>query len=196
MKIFVAADIYGTTPELQALVGQCCAEARILSPWDGAGCPYQCEAEAHAAFLSGGGVAAYAARLDRAIANQPAFIVGFSAGATAAWLYAAQPQVHPDSRGVLFYGSRIRYFRKLTPRFPLQLVFAAREAAFDPATLAAELSRPNVQTEIVPATDHGFMNPHSPAYSAPEFLRYRKRLQLEVERLRQNQRAHAEGDRL
>jgi dienelactone hydrolase len=176
MKILVTADIHGHTPELQTLVDDCCPGAQVLSPWAGEGCPFAREAEAHAAFLAAGGLESYAARLTQVIAQTPVFILGFSVGATAAWLYAAQPQSHPASRGMLFYGSRIRYYRELNPHFPVQLIFAEREAAFDSAALAANLARPDIRIEIVPGTAHGFMNPLSPGFSQQALSIYRERL--------------------
>lgn len=183
MKVLFAADIYGNTPQLQALVEECCPGARILSPWEGEGCPQASEAEAHAAFLDGGGVETYAERLTRTLGNEPALLVGFSAGATAGWLHAAQLQSHPASRALLFYGSRIRLYPELRPRFPVELICAAHEAAFDPAALAAELARPNVRVEIAPDTEHGFMNPLSPGFSPQAFQHYCMRLRQEHDAL-------------
>lgn len=104
-------------------------------------------------------------------------LIGFSAGATAVWLSAAQPQSHPAFRALLFYGSRIRLYSELTPRFPIELIFAAHEAAFDPAALGADLARPDVWVEIAPGTEHGFMNPRSPGFSSQALQRYCERLQ-------------------
>jgi dienelactone hydrolase len=166
MNILIASDIYGITSELRSLARSLGEGAILLSPWAGDGCPYETEAEAHEAFVAADGLSAYAAKLSAAAGQSPVFIVGFSVGATAAWLYAAQTSCHAKSRALLYYGSRIRYYTELLPTFPVRAIFAEHEAAFSPLGIVPLLASDSVDVHIVPGSRHGFMNPHSPGFSA------------------------------
>ena len=172
MKTIIASDIYGLTPALATLAGQLDRQAVVLSPWDGEGCPFATEQEAHTAFVAGEGVAGYAARITAAAGEEPAFLVGLSAGASALWLHAAGAECHPDSRAVLFYGSRIRNHLGLRPRCPVQAIFAEHEAAFDPKTIIAQIVSESVSVHIEPGTAHGFMNPLSPGFCGEASRKY------------------------
>ena len=165
-RLLVAADIYGITPALRALTADLGAKAEWLSPWDGEGCPQVTEQAAHAAFVAGPGLEAYAERIALAAAGEAVTLVGFSVGATAAWLFAAEQQCHSGSRLVLFYGSRIRHYLDLRPRCRVEAIFAEREAAFDPQAVAAAIASETVRTVVVPGSAHGFMNALSPGYDA------------------------------
>ena len=164
--MLVAADIYGITPALRELVAGLGGDAVLLSPWEGEGSPYATEQASHAAFVAGPGLDAYAGRIALAAAGEPVFLLGFSVGATAGWLFAAGEHCHPDSRLVLFYGSRIRNYLDLRPRCRVEAIFAEREAAFDPQAVAAAIASETVRTVVVPGSAHGFMNALSPGYDA------------------------------
>lgn len=172
MKILVASDIYGVTPDLAALAGELGSPAVLLSPWAGDGCPFSSESEAHTAFVAGDGLEAYAAGIAAAAGGEPVFLVGFSVGATASWLYAAGKSGHPQSRALLFYGSRIRHYVDCLPAFPLGLIFAEHEPAFSPAAIAPRLASPAVDVRIEPDSRHGFMNRLSPGFSVVLYARY------------------------
>lgn len=165
-RLLVAADIYGVTPALHALATNLGGQAELLSPWEGEGSPYATEQASHAAFVAGPGLEAYAERIALAAAGEPVTLVGFSVGATAGWLYAAGQQCHPESRLVLFYGSRIRNYLDLRPRCRVEAIFAEREAAFEPCAVAAAIVSDMVRTEVVAGAAHGFMNALSPGYDA------------------------------
>ncbi len=165
-RLLVAADIYGITPALRALAADLGAKAEWLSPWEGEGSPYATEQASHAAFVAGPGLDAYAERIALAAAGKPVMLVGFSVGATAGWLFAAGQHCDPDSRLVLFYGSRIRHYLDLRPRCRVEAIFAEHEAAFDPQAVAAAIASEAVRTVVVPDSAHGFMNALSPGYDA------------------------------
>ncbi|WP_260320104.1 MULTISPECIES: dienelactone hydrolase family protein [Peribacillus] len=56
------------------------------------------------------------------------FIIGFSAGATVAWICSEEECVD----GIVgFYGSRIRNYSELVPQCPVLLFFAQEERSFD-----------------------------------------------------------------
>jgi len=172
MRTLVATDIHGIGPELRALLAPL-QDAQFLSPWpqhDDA-CPHADEATAVRAFLAGEGLAGYARRIAEAAGGEPVRLLGFSVGASSAWLYAAQADCHPDSRMHLLYGSRIReLFQQHRPRCTVRALFAEHEAAFEPRTLVARLNElaPDlrVSAELLSGRAHGFMNPCHPAFDA------------------------------
>lgn len=164
LKLLVAADVFGATPELAALAAALPGTATVVSPYAGAQPEFAREEDAYAAFIDHGGIDAYAARLAQAIgAAPPRALVGFSAGASAAWVALARCGAAVEL-AVLFYGSRIRDFAGLAPACPVKLIFAEHEKSVDAGKLAARLRRPGVDAEIVPGTRHGFMNARSPGY--------------------------------
>lgn len=98
-----------------------------------------------------------------ALAKQYDFIqlVGFSVGATVAWLCSEHPAVQ---KVLCFYGSRIRSYTNVIPKVPVQMVFGKNEKAFSPENVRIGLSEhPLVTFEIVEGT-HGFANPYDQMY--------------------------------
>ncbi len=90
------------------------------------------------------------------------FLVGFSIGATLAWISSCSGLV---DGAVCHYGSRIRDYQHLRPSCPVLLLFASQEASFAPEKLVQKLSGiPNVYGEILVA-EHGFCDSFSPNYN-------------------------------
>lgn len=93
------------------------------------------------------------------------FIVGFSIGATTAWL-SSELAV----QGVVsFYGSRIRDFLHISPVCPVLLIFANQEKSFNVKELVEKLSRKRRVKTIIVDSDHGFANPFSDKYDEISF---------------------------
>ena len=89
-------------------------------------------------------------------------IIGFSVGATVAWLCSEHPSVH---KIIGFYGSRIRQFTQVIPRAETILLFGKQEKSFHPIHLKSTLSTyPLVVVKIVDG-EHGFADPYSPKYN-------------------------------
>jgi dienelactone hydrolase len=116
------------------------------------------------------------------------FLLGFSIGATIAWLCggdaaAAGEGFHCGGNlircdGIIgYYGSRIRDYTNVTPKCPALLIFAGEETSFDPADLQKELSgKANTEVHILKGR-HGFADSFSDNYnemSAGEAERIRK----------------------
>lgn len=166
MKVLIASDIFGTTPELSTLAKRIHEEAWIVSPYAAQCIEFGSEAEAYASFQQSGGLDAYAEKLSTAIAAlRPDALVAFSAGATAGWRALSHGPLS-IRLGVLFYGSRIRDYLHVRPTVPVKLVFAEHEKAFQVAPLLGQLCERGVTAEVVPGTRHGFMNARSPGYDA------------------------------
>lgn len=88
-------------------------------------------------------------------------LIGFSVGATIAWLCSEHPSVH---KVVGFYGSRIRQYTDVIPNAETILIFGEQEKSFNPVDLKIRLAAyPNVLINIVEAA-HGFADPYSSKY--------------------------------
>lgn len=164
MKILVASDIFGSTPELRSLILHFPGETEIVSPYDTSKAMDGTEEEAYDAFLASGGLDAYTRKLSIAISERrPDALVAFSAGAGAAWRVLSSPGLSLR-QAVLFYGSRIRGDMNLRPSVPTKLIFAEKEKAFDVAPVVATLRAQGIDAVMMPGTRHGFMNPRSPGF--------------------------------
>ena len=90
------------------------------------------------------------------------FVVGFSVGATIAWLCSQNADLYDGVVG--FYGSRIRDYMNIVPACPMLLFFPNREESFDVDEMIRGLAdKPNVQMVKYSAL-HGFADPWSKKY--------------------------------
>ena len=184
MRIIVATDIHGISPQFRSMIEPIVGEAVFLSPWDTETCPYADEHEAVSAFISQNGIERYAAKISATANDEPAYIVGFSVGASAAWLYSASGNCNPQSAAMLFYGSRIRDYSSLVPRITVTAVFAEREPSFSPEQLSRTIAGDNVRTSVEPGTAHGFMNPLSANFAPAQCAAYLRKLAVAMEQFR------------
>lgn len=89
------------------------------------------------------------------------FIVGFSIGATLAWLVAAAV---PCNGIVCHYGSRIRDYLSTKPKCPVLLIMARQDEAYLVSQVQKDLEgTPNIVLEIFEGA-HGFCDPYTAAY--------------------------------
>jgi dienelactone hydrolase len=90
------------------------------------------------------------------------FIIGFSVGATVAWLCCGDEYVD----GIVgYYGSRIRDYTNLTPQCPAMLFFPESEQAFNVDELIATLEKKKIEIHKLKGK-HGFSDPYSSSYHA------------------------------
>ncbi|PZD97307.1 hypothetical protein DNH61_02845 [Paenibacillus sambharensis] len=132
---------------------------------------YEQESEAYHYFMSEIGFEAAVDEVERLLhihreRYEDILIIGFSIGATVAWLCSSFPEVD----GIVgYYGSRIRDYLEVEPACPALLIFALQEKSVQVPVLEAELSgRPNVTVKTVDSA-HGFMNPYHPSYREEEY---------------------------
>jgi len=93
---------------------------------------------------------------------QKIFILGFSAGATVAWLCSEEKCVD----GIVgYYGSRIRNYAELEPRCPAMLFFPLEEPSFNVDELISALESKNVEVHKYMG-EHGFSDPYHSKYHA------------------------------
>lgn len=92
---------------------------------------------------------------------QKLFIVGFSVGATVAWICSEEN----DSDGIVgYYGSRIRDYLEITPQMPVMLFFPEKEKSFNVDELISVLIYKKIKTHQL-AGQHGFSDPYSSRYN-------------------------------
>lgn len=89
------------------------------------------------------------------------FLVGFSVGATIAWLCSAEEGV---SGVVGYYGSRIRDYVELEPGCPTLLFFPLEEHSFHVDELIGKLTSKNSIAKKLSGV-HGFSDPYSSHYN-------------------------------
>ncbi|WP_044639972.1 dienelactone hydrolase family protein [Risungbinella massiliensis] len=95
---------------------------------------------------------------------QHLYIVGFSVGATTAWIASSKT---PMIDGMIcFYGSRIRDYIGLDPVCPCLLFFPEQEASFQVSVLVDQLKKKDSVEVITLNAEHGFTNPNSSHYHA------------------------------
>ncbi|WHY55829.1 dienelactone hydrolase family protein [Peribacillus simplex] len=93
---------------------------------------------------------------------QKIFILGFSAGATVAWLCSEEECVD----GIVgYYGSRIRNYAELAPQCPALLFFPLEEPSFNVDELISALEIENVEIHKFNG-EHGFSDPYNSKYHA------------------------------
>ncbi|MEG9294921.1 dienelactone hydrolase family protein [Mangrovibacillus sp. Mu-81] len=96
------------------------------------------------------------------------YLLGFSVGATAAWLCSD----HKDVSGVLcFYGSRIRDYVQVNPTSRTLLFFSNQEKSFDVNPLITALEKKENKYIDIHLFDakHGYANPYSKEYCQEAF---------------------------
>lgn len=90
------------------------------------------------------------------------FLLGYSAGATIAWLCSG---LDINCNGVIgFYGSRIRDYLETTPKCPVLLIYPEVETSFDPHELAEGLNKKEKVSVHILDGEHGFADPYSANY--------------------------------
>lgn len=90
------------------------------------------------------------------------FIVGFSVGATVAWLCSELKYLD----GIVgYYGSRIRNYVDIRPKCPTMLFFPEEEPSFNVNELIETLHNKNIDIHKYTGK-HGFSDPYSQTYNA------------------------------
>jgi len=181
MKLLVATDIFGETPELLDWLTPVVQAAdltlqlvspyampftdRVLSPALAENPELAPDQLAYQRFIQQGGIDAYAKKLQLNFdVQQEEFIaLGFSAGAAALWQLAAKPQLWLKQL-LGFYGGQIRHCSALQPLVSTTLIWA-QEAHFDVEQLHRQLQQLAFVQSNLTSYPHGFINPHSVGYN-------------------------------
>lgn len=88
------------------------------------------------------------------------FIVGFSVGATVAWVCSEEEGINGV---VCYYGSRIRNHLEIEPICPTMLFFPETEKSFDVDELIASIEKTNPNIHKLKGK-HGFTDPYNSNY--------------------------------
>jgi dienelactone hydrolase len=170
--IIVLHEIYGINRHMEQVCMEFAAQGYdVLCPdmLDRSGpFPYEREEAAYRYFMGKVGFEKPAEKIIQLAAGargnyNRVFIVGFSAGASVAWLCSAK---YAELEGVVgYYGSRIRNYMDVTPLVPVLLLFASEEKSFDAFELAHVLEVKKNTAAFVLDGRHGFADPYSLNYN-------------------------------
>lgn len=169
MKVILVPDIFGDGVHLSRLIEHLKSNGfsvTIVSPYKSL-FSFKSEEEAYQCYLTESGHDDYYRKLLNVIEQETeAFVLlGFSAGASAAWRAVSNLQ-HQNLKGFLgFYPGQIRNYLDLSPKSDTRLVFPKQEKHFDVNKVISSLSnKQKVVCEMTPF-EHGFMNENSPGFN-------------------------------
>ncbi|MGG1397549.1 dienelactone hydrolase family protein [Bacillus salipaludis] len=92
---------------------------------------------------------------------QKIYMIGFSVGATVAWLCSEEECLD----GVVgYYGSRIRNYKQIVPLCPTILFFPQEEPSFSVDGLISNLAKKNIEIHKF-LGQHGFSDPYSTKFN-------------------------------
>ncbi|RJS58913.1 hypothetical protein CJ483_01600 [Bacillus sp. PK3_68] len=126
---------------------------------------YEEEAAAYRHFIENVGFVRAARTMKRLLIDmekkyKKVFLIGFSVGATVAWLCSEEKSVD----GIIgYYGSRIRDYLSISPQCPVLLFFPQEEPSFSVDELIKHLRTGSIQVHQLNG-QHGFSDPYSPRY--------------------------------
>ncbi|MFJ8526956.1 dienelactone hydrolase family protein [Bacillus sp. NPDC094106] len=175
IALIVVHEIYGVNNHMQDVI------ARFSSPQIDVFCPnflqldapfhYDEEAKAYSHFMQNVGFHYGKEQVEEMVTKlskdyEYIGLIGFSIGATIAWLCSDNPKVHFI---IGCYGSRIRDYLQVKPTCPTLLIFPGTEASFSVSSLITALQKQNnplLQIEQLPG-EHGFLNSYTTKYNVP-----------------------------
>ncbi|MDO6447258.1 hypothetical protein Q4493_15925 [Colwellia sp. 1_MG-2023] len=173
MSLILVTDVFGVTSALLEISKKLGANS-IVDPYSGQMMEFKDEANAYSYFVNEIGADNYLLHLLKAVKsiNQQTTLIGFSVGATAIWRLSEIECNSFINQAYCFYGSQIRNFTKIEPRFKINLVFPKSEPHFDVAELQSNIAeKDNVKTKKVEYL-HGFMNYYSNNYSKYGYMEH------------------------
>lgn len=172
--LFLVADIFGRTRALETMgkqLSETVPDIRIIDPYQGLDHSFGTEAGAYTYFTDRVGLACYASILADALADPgpDTVLIGFSVGASAIWSVSDRPSFRHIKKAFCFYGSQIRQYTGIRPRFDMELIFPEQEPHFDVDELIGILTaKDRVSCSKAPGL-HGFMNELSPHFNPDSY---------------------------
>lgn len=179
MSIVIVCDVFGKTAELMSLAKELNAES-IIDPYDGIDMCFKNEKQAYTYFTEKVGLDAYLAQLENAVKafSNAKTLIGFSVGAAIVWRLSGSITSDSVKSAVCFYGSQIRHFTEVVPKFEMQMIFPNREIHFDVLKLQETISTSKKVQCCKTDYLHGFMNYHSVNFSPVAYREHIKSLKL------------------
>lgn len=186
--LFLIADIFGRTRALESMgqqLSETVPDIRIIDPYQGMDHRFETEALAYAYFMDRVGLASYGSSLADALASPgpDTVLIGFSVGASALWSVSDRPFRRHIRKAFCFYGSQIRQYTGIRPRFDMELIFPEREPHFNVDELIGILTAKD-RVSCSKATGlHGFMNELSPHFDPESYAVFMEYLKTALNRL-------------
>lgn len=99
------------------------------------------------------------------------YLLGYSVGATIAWLCSGEDNM---CNGIIgYYGSRIRDYKNIIPKSAVLLIFPTEEKSFNVEELVYSLKKRDINVHMLNGK-HGFGDPFSKNYCAQSFEKAEK----------------------
>ncbi|WP_444920392.1 hypothetical protein ACJJID_16315 [Microbulbifer sp. CnH-101-G] len=181
MKVIVVSDIWGRTEALSVLYLRTFKDYIILDPYSGSEKNFESEGDAYKYFINECGMEKYYAFVSSYIQEQhySCNLLGFSVGATVAWLLACRITAGTINKTACFYGSRVRDFLNERPKQRgVDFFLAVREPSFNVLDFSRQLSAMPMVTLHKTRFSHGFMNSCSENFNPEAYRHYRDWLKI------------------
>jgi len=172
MSTILVSDVFGVTPALLE-ISKKLAACTIVDPYKGEMMAFKNEAEAYSCFMEKVGLDEYLTRLIEVVENidKTTTLIGFSVGASTIWRLSEKLKNTLVKQAFCYYGSQIRNFTEVQPRFKINIILPKTEVHFDVVALQASLAnKSNVNTQRLEYL-HGFMNYHSSNYHSDGYTK-------------------------
>lgn len=172
-KVVLATDIFGITDHVLWLADQFSnvCQIAVVDPYEGREMNFSDEKAAYKYYTEHVGLDRYKDMVEsKVLKTGSGVLLGFSAGASAAWRVVAKAKGLQAAIGV--YSSQIRNYLDLNPRCRCDLVFPAKEAGFDLEPVVERLAAKPMVSVARTTFLHGFMNKHSTNYDQAACARY------------------------
>ncbi|SQD78115.1 dienelactone hydrolase family protein [Moritella yayanosii] len=170
MHIIIITDIFGLTKDTDLLAASLSTEqtrVTVIDPYEGNKQQFVNEHAAYDAFITQCGHERYISAVASAIelSESEVVLLGFSAGASAAWKAIDRHSNPLIKHYIGFYPSQIRNHLDVIPCCPVTLVFPCQERHFEVDDVIEALSSVKQVNCIKTSFYHGFMNSFSENYS-------------------------------
>ncbi|KXO12992.1 dienelactone hydrolase-like enzyme [Moritella sp. JT01] len=170
MQIIIITDIFGLTTDIELLAASLSIElasVTVIDPYEGYKQTFINEQAAYDTFMTQCGHERYITAVSSAIelSEGEVVLLGFSAGASAAWKAIDRHSNPLIKHCIGFYPSQIRNHLDVIPCCPVTLVFPCEEKHFEVDNILSALA-PLKQVHCIKTNFyHGFMNSLSENYS-------------------------------
>lgn len=182
-KYIFVSDIFGHTENLEELVESLPFNSIIIDPYDGKRMMFEGEQKAYQYFTKHVGLNNYTEKLHQVLTAMNAYIylIGFSVGASVIWRVSERGYANNIRNAFIFYGSQIRHYVDIEPKFKINVVCPAQESHFDINALISLIKEK--QQVVINRSNyyHGFMNRCSTNFDEEG---YRQHMQLLAQHLR------------
>lgn len=170
MKVLIITDIFGVTAAVLSLASSLQDEqthVEVIDPYDGNEKLFVDDQSAYEAFLANCGHDSYFNKVQNTISSSidELVIIGFSAGASAAWRNMESNWQSKVLHFLGFYPGQIRHYLYITPKYPCTIVLPNREEHFSVSEVSSLLKEIDNVHCIHTEFGHGFMNPFSYHFS-------------------------------